>query len=332
MPPSTSVAPRSLPYLAFPGGALIGCAAGFVNVGRVKGIHTAIKSGTLAADVVYQGEGHGVASDTLQRDSVTVAGAAETRRYQAPVVSSANVIAPALVPHVHAEVVARPQIQRALGMSPGDDLSSSGDDGGESLATQLLHARSLSRASAPRDKGEPWISGGVMGPSLAMAEDGAGVPSTATSQGQHVRSGVRTPPGPPPPRRESASAGGGAATVGALQDTVPPKRHSPEAGERGLRWGAVFEQIPGASPFVDLAQYDRALRGSWVWDELWAHRNIRPAFSRFGWFAGMAWAAMDVFLFHGRVRFTFFHARRDYGGCHLRRTRRRPSAEAGERG
>tara|TARA_A100001391_G_scaffold48774_7_gene29138 strand:+ start:43114 stop:44742 length:1629 start_codon:yes stop_codon:yes gene_type:complete len=40
---------QSVPQLAFPGGALIGCAAGFVNVPRIKGSHTAIKSGMLAA-------------------------------------------------------------------------------------------------------------------------------------------------------------------------------------------------------------------------------------------------------------------------------------------
>ncbi|WP_067788022.1 electron transfer flavoprotein-ubiquinone oxidoreductase [Paraurantiacibacter namhicola] len=41
---------QSVPKLAFPGGALIGCAAGFVNVPRIKGSHTAMKSGMLAAE------------------------------------------------------------------------------------------------------------------------------------------------------------------------------------------------------------------------------------------------------------------------------------------
>ncbi|MEN7536348.1 electron transfer flavoprotein-ubiquinone oxidoreductase [Aurantiacibacter sp. DGU5] len=43
---------QSVPQLAFPGGALIGCAAGFVNVPRIKGSHTAMKSGMLAAESV----------------------------------------------------------------------------------------------------------------------------------------------------------------------------------------------------------------------------------------------------------------------------------------
>ncbi|MEP2736266.1 MAG: electron transfer flavoprotein-ubiquinone oxidoreductase [Erythrobacter sp.] len=45
---------QSVPKLAFPGGALIGCAAGFVNVPRIKGSHTAMKSGMLAAEALAQ--------------------------------------------------------------------------------------------------------------------------------------------------------------------------------------------------------------------------------------------------------------------------------------
>lgn len=43
---------QSLPELAFPGGALIGCAAGFVNVPKIKGSHNAMKSGMLAAEAI----------------------------------------------------------------------------------------------------------------------------------------------------------------------------------------------------------------------------------------------------------------------------------------
>ena len=41
---------QSLPKLTFPGGALIGCTAGFLNVPRIKGSHTAMKSGMMAAE------------------------------------------------------------------------------------------------------------------------------------------------------------------------------------------------------------------------------------------------------------------------------------------
>ena len=44
---------QAIPKLAFPGGALIGCAAGFLNVPRIKGSHTAMKSGMLAAEAAF---------------------------------------------------------------------------------------------------------------------------------------------------------------------------------------------------------------------------------------------------------------------------------------
>ncbi len=44
---------QSVPELVFPGGALVGCAAGFVNVPRIKGSHNAILSGMLAADAAF---------------------------------------------------------------------------------------------------------------------------------------------------------------------------------------------------------------------------------------------------------------------------------------
>ncbi|WP_157216944.1 electron transfer flavoprotein-ubiquinone oxidoreductase [Flavisphingomonas formosensis] len=44
---------QAVPKLVFPGGALIGCSAGFVNVPRIKGSHTAMKSGMLAAEAAF---------------------------------------------------------------------------------------------------------------------------------------------------------------------------------------------------------------------------------------------------------------------------------------
>jgi electron-transferring-flavoprotein dehydrogenase len=45
---------QSIPKLVFPGGALIGCAAGFVNVPKIKGNHTAMKSGMLAGEAAFE--------------------------------------------------------------------------------------------------------------------------------------------------------------------------------------------------------------------------------------------------------------------------------------
>ncbi len=52
---------QSIPKLVFPGGALIGCSAGFVNVPKIKGSHNALKTGMLAADAIVEAM---VATDT----------------------------------------------------------------------------------------------------------------------------------------------------------------------------------------------------------------------------------------------------------------------------
>ena len=44
---------QSVPKLAFPGGALIGCSAGFVNVPRIKGSHNAMETGIMAAEAAF---------------------------------------------------------------------------------------------------------------------------------------------------------------------------------------------------------------------------------------------------------------------------------------
>ncbi|MFP5330425.1 MAG: electron transfer flavoprotein-ubiquinone oxidoreductase [Alphaproteobacteria bacterium] len=57
---------QSVPELVFPGGALIGCSAGFVNVPRIKGTHTAMKSAMLAADAAYAAVAADRRSDRLE--------------------------------------------------------------------------------------------------------------------------------------------------------------------------------------------------------------------------------------------------------------------------
>jgi electron-transferring-flavoprotein dehydrogenase len=56
---------QSVPKLVFPGGALIGCAAGFMNVPRIKGSHNAILSGMLAADAAADALRAGRGNDEL---------------------------------------------------------------------------------------------------------------------------------------------------------------------------------------------------------------------------------------------------------------------------
>ena len=58
---------QSIPKLIFPGGALIGCTAGFLNVPKIKGSHTAMKTGMMAAEAAFDAlaggdEGYGLLS------------------------------------------------------------------------------------------------------------------------------------------------------------------------------------------------------------------------------------------------------------------------------
>jgi electron-transferring-flavoprotein dehydrogenase len=57
---------QSVPKLAFPGGALVGCAAGFMNVPRIKGSHNAMKTGMMAAEAAFAALGEGRSGDVLE--------------------------------------------------------------------------------------------------------------------------------------------------------------------------------------------------------------------------------------------------------------------------
>jgi len=69
---------QAIPKLTFPGGALVGCSAGFVNVPKIKGSHTAMKSGMVAAEEVFKAleqqseETVGLGSEVASFESVEV--------------------------------------------------------------------------------------------------------------------------------------------------------------------------------------------------------------------------------------------------------------------
>lgn len=54
------------------------------------------------------------------------------------------------------------------------------------------------------------------------------------------------------------------------------------------------------------ASYQKALQDSWIWDELYKVRNIRPAFQK-GFWSGMLYSALDTYLFRGRAPWTLRH-------------------------
>ena len=57
--------PQALPQTVFPGGALVGCDAGFLNAARIKGSHAAIKSGMLCGEAAFEAVTAGRSSDVL---------------------------------------------------------------------------------------------------------------------------------------------------------------------------------------------------------------------------------------------------------------------------
>ena len=56
---------HALPKTVFPGGALVGCDAGYLNASRIKGSHAAIKTGMLAAEAAFEALGAGRSHDEL---------------------------------------------------------------------------------------------------------------------------------------------------------------------------------------------------------------------------------------------------------------------------
>ncbi len=74
---------------------------------------------------------------------------------------------------------------------------------------------------------------------------------------------------------------------------------------------AVAEALAGGRP-AEPASYADRLRASWVWDELSAARNLRPAFARFGLYGGLAYAALDTYVLRGRAPWTLHHRHADH--------------------
>jgi len=66
----------------------------------------------------------------------------------------------------------------------------------------------------------------------------------------------------------------------------------------------IFDFLSGKAEGKEPFGFTDRLRQSWVWDELYRQRNIRPAF-RWGLLAGLANAAIDTYLLRGRAAWTF---------------------------
>ncbi len=101
----------------------------------------------------------------------------------------------------------------------------------------------------------------------------------------------------------------GGALIGATAGftNVPKIKGSHTAMKSGMIAAeCVFEALAAGRGGDELARYPEAMQESWVWQELRAARNIRPSFRNGFWF-GLAYSAVDTFLFRGKAPWTFRH-------------------------
>ena len=88
---------------------------------------------------------------------------------------------------------------------------------------------------------------------------------------------------------------------------VPKIKGSHTAMKSGMLCAdAAFDALAAEGPVGTLDAYPAALRASWVWEELRAVRNIRPAFQK-GLYVGLAHAALDTYVVRGKAPWTFRH-------------------------
>ena len=69
---------------------------------------------------------------------------------------------------------------------------------------------------------------------------------------------------------------------------------------------AVFPAVAAGRGADEVAEYPEKLRQSWLWEELYEVRNIKPSFS-WGLWAAIAYSALDTYLFRGKAPWTFHH-------------------------
>jgi len=88
---------------------------------------------------------------------------------------------------------------------------------------------------------------------------------------------------------------------------VPKIKGSHTAMKSGmLAAETVFEVVTGDNDAADTSAYEAAIKASWIWDELYRVRNIRPSF-KWGMWAGLLYSAIDTYIFRGRAPWTFKH-------------------------
>jgi len=92
---------------------------------------------------------------------------------------------------------------------------------------------------------------------------------------------------------------------------VPKIKGSHNAIKTGVLGAeAAFETLANGGNDATEA-YEKAVRGSWVWDELHRARNVRPAFARWGLWGGTLYTGIDTVLFRGKAPWTLHNKHAD---------------------
>jgi electron-transferring-flavoprotein dehydrogenase len=93
---------------------------------------------------------------------------------------------------------------------------------------------------------------------------------------------------------------------------VPKIKGSHTAMKSGMTAAeAVFEALAEDAPPAEVTSYPERLKKTWLWDELFTARNIRPSF-HWGFLAGLLYSAIDTVLLRGRAPWTLHHRRPDH--------------------
>lgn len=99
---------------------------------------------------------------------------------------------------------------------------------------------------------------------------------------------------------------------------VPKIKGSHTAMESGMMAAeSAFESLTadptGVSSLpIILDKYEKALRASWVFQELREVRNVRPAFQKYGLYGGLLFTGIDQMIFRGKLPFTLKHGASDH--------------------
>jgi electron-transferring-flavoprotein dehydrogenase len=93
---------------------------------------------------------------------------------------------------------------------------------------------------------------------------------------------------------------------------VPKIKGTHTAMKSGMLAAETVAEALAAGGTADLSGYPDRLRASWVWEELSAVRNVRPAFARWGLLGGLAYAGLDTYVLRGRAPWTLRHPHPDY--------------------